>query len=322
VQSVLGPLRMEGRVTANVRLAPVVAALLVVLAGECLNPADAREEANCLAAPGAPAPAGHHWFYRLDRPKQRKCWYLRAQAAAEAAAKATPREAGVKATPREAGVKATPKPRVHIASAVPEAKSPAPSGPLVAAIRLEPFADEPASAAPDDRAAQLSARDDVGASRETNADFVTEPSTPAPTLSDAAATPSLASSDSRIGSAAQNGGEERIREARSITAAAAKADADTYDAADVGTEPRDLSRMEASARMGPLAFLGAGIVLLIAGMFLHRIVQIFARQPVPHTGRAAPALMTSVSGEWKMPEFLTPWRNARLNRRDYHLDEI
>jgi hypothetical protein len=304
---------MEERVTANVGLAPVVAVLLVAFAGECLNPAEAREEANCLAAPGAQAPAGRHWFYRLDRPKQRKCWYLRVQGATEATAKATP---------REAAAKVTPKPRVRIATAVPEAKSPAASGPLVAAIRLEPFADQAASAASDDPAAQLSSRDSVGAPRETDADIVTEPSTPAPALSDAAAAPSLAPADGRIESSAPNGGDERIRQARNVTAAAAKSDTDTYEAADVGTESRDPSRTEASARMGPLAFLCAGIVLLIAGIFLHRIVQIFARRPVLHADRAAPARTASFSGEWKMPEFLTPRRNARLNRRDYHLDEI
>ena len=81
---------MEGRVTANVGLAPVVAVLLVASAGVSLNPADARAEANCLAAPGAQAPPGRHWFYRIDRPQQRKCWYLRAQGAAEATAKVPP----------------------------------------------------------------------------------------------------------------------------------------------------------------------------------------------------------------------------------------
>ena len=65
--------------TANVGLAPVVAVLLVASAGVSLNPADARAEANCLAAPGAQAPPGRHWFYRIDRPQQRKCWYLRAK---------------------------------------------------------------------------------------------------------------------------------------------------------------------------------------------------------------------------------------------------
>jgi hypothetical protein len=314
---------MEGRVTANVRFAPLVAALLVALAGECLNPADARAEANCLAAPGAQAPAGHHWFYRLDRPKQRKCWYLRAQGAAEATARATPKpDATARATPKpDATARATPKPRVRIASVVPEAKSPAASDQLVATIRLEPFADQPASAAPDNQAGQPSVRDGAVALREADADIVTEPSTPAPTLADTAAAPELAPSDSRIGRPAQNSAEESIRQARSVTAAA-KADADTYDAAEADQEARDPIRMEASGRLGPLAFLCAGIVLLIAGIFLHRIVQIFARRPVLHPERAAPAEMASFSGEWKVPEFLARWRSARLNQRDYQLDEI
>src|SRR5580704_15881070 len=118
---------MEGRVTANVGLAPVVAVLLVAVAGECLNPADARAETNCLAAPGAQAPAGRHWFFRIDRPKQRKCWYLRAQGTPEAAAKVPARA------------------HLRIAAAAPEAKSPAGSDELVPEIRLEPFADQPAS---------------------------------------------------------------------------------------------------------------------------------------------------------------------------------
>ena len=59
--------------TAKVGLAPVVAVLFVALAGESVISADAREDTNCLAAPGAQAPPGRHWFYRVDRPKQCKC---------------------------------------------------------------------------------------------------------------------------------------------------------------------------------------------------------------------------------------------------------
>ena len=33
---------------------------------------------DCLAAPNAASPAGQHWYYRIDRVKQRKCWYLHA----------------------------------------------------------------------------------------------------------------------------------------------------------------------------------------------------------------------------------------------------
>jgi len=33
---------------------------------------------ECLSAPDSPSPQGTHWYYRLDLPTQRKCWYLRA----------------------------------------------------------------------------------------------------------------------------------------------------------------------------------------------------------------------------------------------------
>ncbi len=38
------------------------------------NPVRADE---CLVAPNSPAPEGSHWYFRTDRAKQRKCWYLR-----------------------------------------------------------------------------------------------------------------------------------------------------------------------------------------------------------------------------------------------------
>lgn len=31
---------------------------------------------TCLAAPNTTAPQGSHWYYRLERPSQRKCWHL------------------------------------------------------------------------------------------------------------------------------------------------------------------------------------------------------------------------------------------------------
>lgn len=40
-----------------------------------VNPARADD---CLAAPNSPTPPGSHWYYRLDRATQRKCWYVRA----------------------------------------------------------------------------------------------------------------------------------------------------------------------------------------------------------------------------------------------------
>ena len=53
--------------------------LAVAVAGMMGTPARAADE--CLAAPNAPSAKGNHWYYRIDRATQRKCWYQRAQAA-------------------------------------------------------------------------------------------------------------------------------------------------------------------------------------------------------------------------------------------------
>jgi hypothetical protein len=53
-----------------------VAALLLSGIGAGLPIDRASADDNCAGAPGAAAPAGQHWYYRIDRVKQRKCWYL------------------------------------------------------------------------------------------------------------------------------------------------------------------------------------------------------------------------------------------------------
>jgi hypothetical protein len=54
-------------------------ALVVLISGANVavlaNPARADD---CRPGPNAPAPPGNHWYYRLDWPTQRKCWYVRA----------------------------------------------------------------------------------------------------------------------------------------------------------------------------------------------------------------------------------------------------
>ena len=107
-----------------------------------------------------------------------------------------------------------------------------------------------------------------------------------------------------------------------MRATAAKSDTNAYDAAEADKQAVDPIPMEASGRVSPLAFLFAGAMLFIAGIFLHPIVQIFARRPVLGVGRPAPAWMTSFVGERKMPGFLARWRGARVDRGEYHLDEI
>jgi hypothetical protein len=38
-----------------------------------------RTADNCLSGPKGTIPAGHHWYYRLEQPSKRQCWYSRAE---------------------------------------------------------------------------------------------------------------------------------------------------------------------------------------------------------------------------------------------------
>ncbi|MBV8699412.1 MAG: hypothetical protein JO052_16370, partial [Bradyrhizobium sp.] len=65
---------MTGRAT---RLA--LGALTWIVAGasvELMQPRFAGAADECLAGPNKQSPAGHHWFYRVDRSTKRHCWYL------------------------------------------------------------------------------------------------------------------------------------------------------------------------------------------------------------------------------------------------------
>jgi hypothetical protein len=57
------------------------ASLLLVMAGiffaaVTLLPTTARATGDCLASPAGVASSGKHWYYRLNRVTQQKCWYL------------------------------------------------------------------------------------------------------------------------------------------------------------------------------------------------------------------------------------------------------
>lgn len=64
-------------------------------------PTDTARADECLTAPKSPTPKGGHWYYRTDRVKNRKCWFLRLpaepaqQPAAEAKATAKAASASV-----------------------------------------------------------------------------------------------------------------------------------------------------------------------------------------------------------------------------------
>jgi hypothetical protein len=56
-------------------------AFVSALIASCLGvgvPANTARAVDCLTVPNSSAPPNDHWYYRTDRAKQRKCWYLRA----------------------------------------------------------------------------------------------------------------------------------------------------------------------------------------------------------------------------------------------------
>ena len=81
---------MSGQIPRPFASIALVATLLISGVGVTAPPTTGRAD-DCLTAPNSPAPQGSHWYYRLDRAAQRKCWYVRApgQPAQQAAAPAT-----------------------------------------------------------------------------------------------------------------------------------------------------------------------------------------------------------------------------------------
>jgi hypothetical protein len=63
------------------RTAKFVSAVFAsILAGAPLTTTSHSETVatdDCLAGPKGPTPAGSHWYYRIDHPTNRHCWYLR-----------------------------------------------------------------------------------------------------------------------------------------------------------------------------------------------------------------------------------------------------
>ena len=90
------------------KFAPAVIASLL-LAGIPLvtaSPAAAQAADNCLASPKDQAPQGSHWYYRIEHPSNRHCWYLRGQH--DAATQIAPPNASVDASPSENPVSLNP----------------------------------------------------------------------------------------------------------------------------------------------------------------------------------------------------------------------
>ena len=63
---------MLGRAT----LVVVIVVATIALTGE----SSFSETIQCRTSPGAPAPQGMHWYYRVDRTNNRHCWYTQSAA--------------------------------------------------------------------------------------------------------------------------------------------------------------------------------------------------------------------------------------------------
>ena len=66
---------VSGRISIPICIA-AAAALLVSGIGTDLQATTRANE--CLTVPNASSPRGQHWYYHMDLPNNRKCWYLHA----------------------------------------------------------------------------------------------------------------------------------------------------------------------------------------------------------------------------------------------------
>jgi hypothetical protein len=79
---------MEHRMSMRaVSWVPVIAAGMIE-AALALGAGTASAAVECLTEPNRDPPEGSHWFYRVDRATDRRCWYLRAWTPAPSAAPA------------------------------------------------------------------------------------------------------------------------------------------------------------------------------------------------------------------------------------------
>ena len=67
---------MSGQVPRPMGSIALVSTLVVSVLGVRM-PANTARAVECLTAPNSAAPQNSRWYYRTDRAKQRKCWYLR-----------------------------------------------------------------------------------------------------------------------------------------------------------------------------------------------------------------------------------------------------
>ena len=110
---------MPNRMTlaaSSVVVLVVAASSLGVQPGSAQTAKDKAKADECQSRPGASTPRGSHWYYRLERPSGRRCWYLGAanqKRQSTATEQAAPTERAERAAPvaRRAASVPAPLPR-------------------------------------------------------------------------------------------------------------------------------------------------------------------------------------------------------------------
>jgi hypothetical protein len=115
-----------------------VSVLTTIGAGLFIDEAHAGD--SCTAAPGAAAPKGQHWYYRIDRATQRRCWYLHASVAVSGRAAADPPAAHSGSNPSAA------TPESSAADTAPRANAATPPSPANSADDASAMRAAPQSA--------------------------------------------------------------------------------------------------------------------------------------------------------------------------------
>jgi hypothetical protein len=75
---------------------------------------------ECLTDPNRTPPEGSHWFYRIDRPTDRRCWYLRPWSAGASPAPATETQ---RTTARSPAAQTVPRTKPPLSESAPAAEA-------------------------------------------------------------------------------------------------------------------------------------------------------------------------------------------------------
>ena len=130
------------------------AVVAVVLVAAIDGSAPVRAANDCIAGPTAPSPQGQHWYYRIDRPTGRKCWYLRSFLSHPHRGATTPSESDLAAAqPTSAAPPPVPAPRPAAGPATPASQHEI----KILNVSTVQYADPPRVQAPQQNAQQPTA---------------------------------------------------------------------------------------------------------------------------------------------------------------------